>query len=130
MIPSAVATPVTPATVSTSDASTRPRTSPAPSGLLKAASPRATASVPALTFANRSSNVLPIVSVSTSVPAMNATPSNTAKLVVRSRHLRAASVLMVVRNMASLTEVLHAVEHAVGGRGGHLVDDAAVGEEQ
>ena len=41
-----------------------------------------------------------MVSVSTSVPAMKATPSSTAKLVVRSRNLRAARVLSVVRNMA------------------------------
>ena len=72
----------------------------------------------------------PMVSVSTSVPAMKATPRRTARLVVRSRSLRAARSLRVVRNMAIYSpKLLHAVEHPVGRRCGHLVDDAAVGEE-
>ena len=45
------------------------------------------------------SKVLPMVSVSTSVPAMKATPRRTARLVVRSRSLRAARFLRVVLNM-------------------------------
>jgi hypothetical protein len=46
--------------------------------------------------ANIESNVFAIVSVSTRLPAMKATPSSTAMLVVNTRSLRARSPAMVV----------------------------------
>ena len=63
----------------------RLRTSP--KSLLKTVGPRTNASVPRFTSANRSSKTFPIVSVSTSVPDMNATPSMTASAVVSEAEL-------------------------------------------
>src|SRR3954447_12683340 len=80
--------------------------------------------------ANRLSNVFPMVSVSTRLPAMKATPSSTARLVVSTRSLRARSPAMVVFSIgALLPELLQAVEHPLGRRVRHLVDDPAVVEE-
>ena len=57
------------------------------------ARPRTWASVPALRLAKRSVTVLPMVSVSTSVPATKATPSSTARAVVNRRRLAASRPL-------------------------------------
>src|SRR3712207_4107232 len=70
-----------------------------------------------------------MVSVSTSVPAMKATPRVTASAVVNMRRLWASSPLIVVRNIALLPEALHALEHPLGSGLEHLVDDAPVGQE-
>ncbi len=68
-------------------------------GSSKDALARTTASVPSYTSENRSSNVFWIVSVSTSVPAMNATPSITASAVAMSRNLCATRLRSVVRSI-------------------------------
>src|SRR5215467_10255444 len=106
----------------------RLRTSP--KSLLKTVWPRTNASVPRLTSAKRSSKTFPIVSVSTSVPAMNATPSVTASAVVNSRSFLASRPLIVTRHMRLLLpEALHPIEHTIRSRLQHLVHDLAVGEE-
>src|SRR5512143_3568715 len=71
-----------------------------------------------------------MVSVSTSVPAMKATPRATASAVASSRSLWATTPCKAVRNIAvSLPEPLHPLEDQVRRRVRHLVDGAAVGEE-
>src|SRR4051794_21662592 len=81
-------------------------------------------------LANIVSNVLPMVSVSTSAPAMNATPSSTAKLVVTTRSFRARSPARVVFSIGPLLPVLlEELEHPLGRRVLHLVDDPAVVQE-
>src|SRR4051794_39088897 len=69
-----------------------------------------------------------MVSVRTNVPAMKATPSNTATLVRRKRALLARMDLMVSENISG-SERAHAVEDGIGGGLVDLGDDAAVGEE-
>src|SRR4051794_880480 len=71
-----------------------------------------------------------MLSVSTKVPATNATPSAMDSDVSRSRSLCAVSPRIATRNIGSAPQVLHVVENAGGGRVVHLVDHAAVGEEQ
>src|SRR3954464_13791147 len=69
-----------------------------------------------------------MVSLNTANPDRKAQPATTAIAVSSRRPLRA----MVLRSASlniSLTEPLHAVEHALGRGVGHLVDDLAVGEE-
>ena len=63
------------------------------------------------------------------VPAMKATPSMTASAVVIRRSFLARSEVRVTLHMVLLSEALDPVEHALGGRVGHVVDDLAVGEE-
>src|SRR5262245_12912113 len=71
-----------------------------------------------------------MVSVSTSVPAMSATPSVTARAVVIRRSFLASRPWKTTFSMAgSLPEPLHALEHLVGSRLPHLIDDPAVREE-
>src|ERR1700730_11672531 len=60
---------------------------------------------------------------------MKATPRMTANAVRANRSLCAARLLMLVLHMALVPEAFHSVKHTLGGRVGHLVDDAAVGEE-
>src|SRR4051812_34606946 len=80
--------------------------------------------------AKRLSNVFPMVSVRTRLPAMKATPRSTAKLVVRTRSFRCRSPAMVVLSIgALLAELLEPVEHPLGGRVLHLVDDPSVVQE-
>ena len=71
-----------------------------------------------------------MVSPSTRVPARKATPSTTAEQVASRRRLWAPMDLRVVRHIgAQLPRARHALEHALGGRGLHVVDDPAVGQE-
>src|SRR4051794_33593432 len=81
------------------------------------------------------SNVLLSVSVSTRVPATNATLIATATVVSSNRNLRAKMLLRATRSMClqprgHRLEGRHLVEDRLCGRGGKAVDDAAVGEEQ
>ena len=81
-----------------------------------AASVRTTASVPEETLPKSCSKASPMVSVRTSVPARNATPS-AIEAVVRTRRSLCASIpRRVAVNMASGSQVLHVVEDLVGGR--------------
>src|SRR5688500_12716788 len=91
--------------------------------------PRTKASVPALTSANSWSKLFPMVSVSTRLPAMKATPRSTRSLGVNTRSLRARSPAMVVLRTFLLPELLEPVEGALGGGVVHRVDDASVVEE-
>src|ERR1700693_101789 len=72
--------------------------------------------------------VLCSVSVRTNVPEMKVTPSTMAMPVSTSRSLCASSPLMVTFHM-SVPQLLHVLEDRVGGGGGELADDRAVGEE-
>src|SRR5262249_37761252 len=69
-----------------------------------------------------------MVSVRTSVPAMNATPRTTATLGSRKPDLLARTDLSVSANISG-SQRAHAVEDTVGSRVGEVVDDATVGEE-
>ncbi len=100
--PAATATPSTDDAVSTTEAGTRSRV--LPNSALMASGCWTTTSVPALLVANMLSNVLPIVSVSTIVPAMNATPSTTATPVSAKRTLCVHRFLIVKRNMISASQ--------------------------
>src|ERR1700710_1973653 len=80
-------------------------------------------------FANRPSNVLLIVAVSTSVPEMNATPRMTATPVSRNRILWARMPLIVTFHMGLFPQALPAVQASIRRGLVHLVDDVAVGEE-
>ena len=71
---------------------------PGPVSALNGSRARTTASTPWLAFANSESKTLPSVSVSTNVPAMNATPSTTASDVSASRNFLARRPLIVTRN--------------------------------
>src|SRR6476646_7700787 len=113
--------------LSTNDASMRLRPSPKPS--LSGLVPRAYASVWALASAKTPSNVFITVSVRISVPAMNATPTTTARAVLTRRLFLEAISLTVSRNMTSAPQCLDAVENRVGGGLVDLPDDVAVGEE-
>ncbi len=91
---------------------------------------RTYASVPLFTSANRLSNVREIVSVSTIVPDMNATPRITASAVSAKRSLWASSPLIVTRPtdysprlFARRSMIVSAVGFC------ELVDDLPVGEE-
>src|SRR4051794_9315025 len=92
---------------------------------------RTSASVPAYAVVKKRSMPARSVSLSTIVPARNATPRKTAKNVPMSRRLCAHSAAKVSLTMTSplLPERLHPVEHPLRGRGLHPVDDPAVGEE-
>jgi hypothetical protein len=76
MDPAAASTPSTAATRSTRPPSTRSRTSPVSPSI--AAPLRTMTSIPSLADSNTPLNVCSIVSVSTVVPAMKATPRITA----------------------------------------------------
>src|SRR6476660_6005044 len=89
---------------------------------------RTTASVSRLASVKSLPKLLRTESPSTSVPARNATPTSTAVNMPARRRLRLHRSLTITWLM-SVSEGLHALEHARGGRGGHQVDDAAVGEE-
>src|SRR3954469_21793602 len=72
-----------------------------------------------------------MVSVNTNVPARNAMPMMTDRLVPMSRRLCASTDLRASLSMArSVSELLHAIEHPIGGGRRHLVHDAAVGQEE
>src|SRR6476619_730689 len=79
----------------------------------------------------------PRVSVNTRDPATKATPSRTAKALMNSRSLRASRLFQVALSISGtrpggpvgLLETLHALEDPVGSGPAHLVDHAAVGEE-
>src|SRR5580765_2168762 len=79
-------------------------------------------------------NVLSRVSVNTRDPATNATPRTTARALSAIRSLWASRPLTVTRSMSAHPpgglEVLHPVQHLLGGGVGHLVHDPAVGQEQ
>ena len=79
--------------------------------------------------AKRLSKVFWIVSVKTSVPTGTRSPRMTASAVRSSRVLWARMPLSADLEHRSVPELLHAVEHPVGRRLAHLVDDPAVGEE-
>src|SRR5262245_29043137 len=128
MAGSGAATPPTARTSSTVEAGRGWRCSKSSSP--KLVSPRTTASVPALDRSNRSSKPASIVSVVVRVAARNVTPSTTAVHMPSSRRLWAHRPFNVRAIMTSAPEALHAVEHLVGARVRHLVDDAAVGEER
>src|SRR4051794_24088326 len=70
-----------------------------------------------------SSKAAKIVSVRTYEPATNATPITTARVVATARALRAQRLLR-----ARLVNLLHQLDHLVGGAGSAVVDDAAVAE--
>src|SRR5690349_21310340 len=71
-----------------------------------------------------------MVSVRTSVPARNATPS-AIEAVVRARRTLCANIARTVAvNMSVVSQLLHVVQDGVGGRVVHLVAHAAVGEEE
>ena len=96
--------------------------------------PRTATAVLRLTEAKRFSKALPIVSVSTYVPDTIATPSTTAIADSSSRTLRASRPLSVTRSISAepgtaASERLHPVQHAIGRRCPHPVDDLAVAEE-
>ena len=97
--PSAAAAPGTWLSAGARDASIIGRTSPMLFGPLKTALARTTASVPLYTPANWSLMMLVSVSVSTRVPAVNATPSVTARAVVTSRRFRASRLWKMILNM-------------------------------
>src|SRR4051794_3715737 len=71
-----------------------------------------------------------MLSVSTKVPATNATPSAMDSDVRKSRSLCVTKPRIATRNMWSAPQVLHVVKDAVGRRVVHVVDYPAVGEEQ
>jgi hypothetical protein len=87
-------------------------------------------------LSNRLVKVRLSVSVKIIVPETKATPRTMASPDRASRSLCASRPRRVARHMSGLhrgpgaVERLHALEHPLGGRVGHLVDDAAVGEEQ
>ena len=81
------------------------------------------------TSANRSLNDFVNVSEKMNVPARNDVPRMTAREVSSKRPLRAMMPFRAILNIDSVTEPLHAIEHEIGRRLGHLVDDLAVGEE-
>ena len=127
----ASATPCTARTWLTTDSGTgtrcpppKPPRPPVPYG----ATPWTTMSLPALTCWNSASKLCFTVSVSTNVPAMNATPSTMA-MAVRNRRTLCAARLRRVARSTSVPHALHVVDDALGRRLRHLVDDAAVGEE-
>src|SRR5215831_5106325 len=71
-----------------------------------------------------------MVSASTKVPDMNATPSVMASALATSRILWAMRPRMAVRNMSGrLAQALHPLEHPLGRRVGELADEAPVGQE-
>ena len=83
-----------------------------------------------------SSKAPPIASVKISEPATNATPSTIANALRSSRSLRATrlrqvtlSIAQAPRPPAELAKLRHPLEHPLGRRVAHLVDDLAVGEE-
>ena len=78
----------------------RPRWRSPPNDAVSDSRLRTNASVPRFTSANRLSKVREMVSVSTNVPDMNATPSMTASAVSANRSLWARSPLIVTRPMA------------------------------
>src|SRR3954453_11334185 len=80
-------------------------------------------------FGKSPSNALLIVAVKTSVPQMNATPRMIATPVSTKRTLWERIPLTVTFHMGLLPQALHPVQHALGGRLVHLVDDLAVGQE-
>src|SRR5690606_26387196 len=67
-------------------------------------------------------------SVTTNAPTTKPTPITTAKAVIRNRSLWPRTLRTATRS-TSASELLHAVEHPLGGRVGHLVGDAPVDEE-
>src|SRR5579863_2406427 len=77
---------------------------------------------------NSSVNVLCRVSVRTNVPEMNVTPSTMASPVSASRSLWARRPLTVTFHTSG-TQLLHPLEHRVGGRCGELAHDVAVRQE-
>src|ERR1700710_2777467 len=68
------------------------------------------------------------------VPETNATPRTIERAVRTSLSLCPNTLRVAALNMSSSptlsVETLHPLEHHVGRRPGHLVDDLAVGEEQ
>ena len=84
---------------------------------------RTNASVLANALAKILSNVPRIVSLKTNTPDRNVVPAMIASAVSARRPLRARTFFSERRNM-SLPEPLHPVEHPLGRRLGHLVDDA------
>src|SRR5580704_3195837 len=72
--------------------------------------------------------VLCRVSVSTNVPEMNVTPSTMAMPVSSRRSLWASRPLIVTFH-TSVPQLLHVLQDRIGGGGGELPHDLAVGEE-
>lgn len=103
MKPSADFTESSAATCFSSSAGTRLR-SLGPNGFCTSLAPRTSESVPSVIWSKSSSKTLPIVSVSTNVPVVNATPSATASAVVNSRSLRDHSPARINFHMAALQE--------------------------
>ncbi len=99
MLKSASLTPGTARTVSIRLASIRSRCW-VPCASLNVAWPRTSAATDPFTLTTRLLNVRVIVSDSTSVPAMNATPSTIATEIIRIRSFRAAMPLRVTFHMA------------------------------
>ena len=117
--PSAAATPGTWLRAGTRDASTSGRWSPMFCGPLKTAFARTTASVPLNTVADRSLKMLVMVSVSTRVPAVNATPMITARAVVTSRRFRANRLCRTILYMSAHSpkrRIRSSTRSAVGAR--------------
>src|SRR3954447_16346229 len=86
-------------------------------------------------LSNNRSNVLLRVSVSTSVPATNATLIATATVVSSSRNLRAKMLFSATRSMClqprgHRLEGCHLVQDRLRGRGREAVDDAPVRQKQ
>src|SRR3954453_1052810 len=125
-------TPSTWLTVSSSDASMRPRwvNVPGPASISSLFVERTNASVPLLPFEKRSSNVWLTVAVRIDTPEKKPMPITTARNVPTSRRLWATRFRNVTLSTTSVPERLEPVEHLVGGRLGHRIDDATVLEEQ
>src|SRR5262245_53209922 len=95
--------------------------------------PRTCRSMPELISENSVPNWALTLSVRTNAPTTNATPSVTETRVSAKRSLWPRRLLSVMRTMGGRTsraaEALHLVEHRVGARIAHLVEDAAVDQE-
>src|SRR5688572_33269497 len=70
-----------------------------------------------------------MVSLNTNTPLRNAQPAMTAIDVSSRRPLRARAPFSAILNIESVAESLEPVEHAIGRRLHHLVDDLAVRQE-
>src|SRR4051794_39382773 len=118
--------------VSTSAASMRPRwvNDPGPASTCSLLDDRTNASVPRLPLEKRSSNVWLTVAVRIDTPEKKPMPMTTARNVPTSRRLCATRFRKVTFSTTSVPERLEPVEHLVGGRLGHRIDDATVLEEQ
>src|SRR5213080_2965150 len=140
LLASAARTPPTRRMSSTSPAESEPpaKAPPGPRSSNRGAAETSTA-IPRLTVLNRSSNDLDIVSVSTKVPATNATPNAMARAVMARRTRWATSALSVARHIqpassrllagCSAAKGLHPVEDGLGRRARELVGHGSVGQE-